>query len=58
MKLLRESNSENEFDEATLEQETAEDSVQVNSSLTLPSFVTFFDKVRMFSEAKMPSINK
>ena len=58
MKLLRESNSENEFDEATLEQETAEDSVQVNSSLTLPSFVTFFDKVRMFSKAKMPSINK
>ena len=32
LKILIESNSENEFDEATVEQETAENSVQVNSN--------------------------
>ena len=31
LKILIEPNSENEFDEATVEQETAKDSVQVNS---------------------------
>ena len=32
LKILKEPNSENEFDEATVEQETAKDSVQVNSN--------------------------